>query len=71
MSLFLLLVFAGLIGNAAACLAGGLAGSLALAAATVFRALAQIAGLQGNNSLHVQIILFSYVPASKAAVLFG
>ena len=55
MSLFLLLVFAGLIGNAAACLAGGLAGSLALAAATVFRALAQIAGLQGNNSLHVQI----------------
>ena len=46
------LVFASLIGNAAACFASGLAGSLALAAAAVFRALAKVAGAYRLNILH-------------------
>ena len=45
-------VFALLVGNAAAGLAGRLAGSLAFAAAAILRALAQIAGLDGLNVLH-------------------
>jgi len=47
---FLLLAL--LVGNAAAGLASGLAGSLALAAATVLSALAQITGLQSLDSFH-------------------
>ena len=55
-----LLVLALLVGNAAAGLAGRLAGSLALAAAAVLRALAQIAGLNGldmlhNSNLHIKL----------------
>ena len=47
-----LLVFAGLIGDAAAGLASGLAGSLALAAAAVLGALAQVTGNQSLDMLH-------------------
>ena len=50
--LLALLVLALLVGDAAAGLASGLAGSLALAAATVLRALAQILGLQGLDVVH-------------------
>ena len=49
---FLLGVFALLIGDAAAGLASGLAGSLALAAAAVLGAVAQITGFDGLNMLH-------------------
>ena len=48
----LLLVLALLIGDAAAGLAGRLARGLALAAAALLGALAQVAGLDGLNSLH-------------------
>ena len=48
----LLLVLAGLVGDAAAGLASGLARGLALAAAAVLCALAQIAGFDGLNMLH-------------------
>ena len=48
----LFLVLALLIGDTAAGLAGRLAGSLALAAAAVLCALAQIAGLNGLDMLH-------------------
>ena len=48
----LFLALALLIGDTAAGLAGRLAGSLALAAATVLCALAQIAGLNGLDMLH-------------------
>ena len=41
-----------LVGNAAAGLASGLAGSLALAAAAVLSAVAEITGLDGFNVLH-------------------
>ena len=51
--LFLLLgLLALLIGNAAAGLAGGLARSLALAAAAGLGALAEVAGLQSLDMLH-------------------
>ena len=56
----LLLIFALLVGNAAAGLAGGLAGSLALAAAAVLGALAQVAGLKGLDSLHGSWLLSDY-----------
>ena len=46
-------VFALLVGNAAAGLAGRLAGSLALAAAAVFGALAQVTGFQSLDVLHI------------------
>ena len=46
------LLFASLIGNTAAGLAGRLAGSLALAAAAVLGAVAQVSGLQGLNVAH-------------------
>jgi hypothetical protein len=48
----LVLVLALLVGNTAAGLAGRLAGGLALAAAAVLGAGAQIAGLNGLNSFH-------------------
>ena len=48
----LLLVLAGLVGNAAAGLASGLAGSLALAAAAVLGAVAQVTGLEGLDVFH-------------------
>ena len=50
--LLLVILFAFLIGNAAAGFASGLAGSLALTAAAVFCAFAEIAGFQRFNSLH-------------------
>ena len=50
--LLALLVLALLVGNAAAGLASGLAGSLALAAAAVFCALAKVLGLQSLNVAH-------------------
>ena len=48
-------VLALLVGNTTAGLAGRLAGSLALAAAAVLGALAQVAGLQSLNLFHSQI----------------
>ena len=56
--IFLLVVFllASLIGNAAGSLAGRLARGLALAAAAILSALAQIAGSNGNNMLHLIIL---------------
>ena len=53
----LILVLALLVGDAAAGLAGRLAGGLALAAAAVLGALAQIAGLDGLNMLHGSFLL--------------
>ena len=47
-----LLALAGLVGDAAAGLASRLAGSLALTAAAVLSAVAQIASLNGNDMLH-------------------
>ena len=47
-----LLLLARLVGNAAAGLAGALAGSLAFAAAAVLEALSHIAGVQSLNVLH-------------------
>jgi hypothetical protein len=47
-----LLVLALLIGDTAAGLASGLAGSLAFAATAILRALTQIAGLDGLNVFH-------------------
>ena len=47
-----LLLLALLVRYAAAGLARGLAGGLALAAATLLRALAEIAGLESLDSLH-------------------
>ena len=47
-----LLILALLIGDAAAGLAGRLAGGLALAAAAVLRALAHVAGFDGLDSFH-------------------
>jgi len=47
-----LLALAGLVGNAAAGLASRLAGSLALTAAAVLSAVAQVASLDGNDMLH-------------------
>ena len=54
---FLLRVFASLVGDAAAGLARGLAGSLAFAAAAVLRALAKVAGFNGSNMLHMIFLL--------------
>ena len=48
----LLLAFALLVGNAAAGLAGGLAGRLAFAASAVLRAFTKIAGIQSLDMLH-------------------
>jgi len=53
----LILVLALLIGNAAAGFAGRLARGLALAAAAVLGALAQVAGLNGLNMLHGRLLL--------------
>ena len=59
-----LLGLALLIGNAAAGLASGLAGSLALAAAAVLGAVAQVLGLQSLDVLHKEspsyLLNFSY-----------
>ena len=52
-----LVALALLVCDAAAGLAGRLAGSLALAAATVLGALAQVAGLDSLDSLHVFLLL--------------
>ena len=56
---FQLLIFALLIGNTAAGLAGGLARGLTFAAATVLRALAKVAGLNGLNMFHTDIPPYS------------
>ena len=48
----LLVVLALLVGHAAAGLASGLAGSLALAAAAVLSGVAQVAGLDGLDMFH-------------------
>ena len=50
--LFVVLVLALLVGDAAAGLAGGLARGLAFAAAAVLGALAQAAGVEGLNVFH-------------------
>ena len=50
--LFLFAVFALLVYNAAGGFAGRLAGGLALAAAAVLGALAEVTGLNGLNVLH-------------------
>ena len=50
--LLLIGVLALLVGDAAAGLASGLAGSLALAAAAVLGALAQVTGLKSLDSFH-------------------
>ena len=47
-----LLALAGLVSDTAAGLAGRLAGSLALTAATVLSAVAQVASFNGNDMLH-------------------
>ena len=62
MQLLALSVLALLIGDTAAGLAGGLAGSLALAATAILRTLAQIAGLNGldmlhNSNLHIKLLI--------------
>ena len=48
----LILVLALLVSDTAAGLASGLAGSLALAAATILSALAQVTGLDGLDMFH-------------------
>ena len=53
----MLFVLALLVGDAAGGLARGLAGGLALAAAALLGALAETAGLQGLDSLHM---IFSF-----------
>src|SRR5450756_2637246 len=50
------LILTWLIGEAARCLAGRLAGCLAFAAAAVLCAFSQIAGLQSLNSFHVDFL---------------
>ena len=52
----LLLVLAGLVGDAAAGLASGLARGLALAAAAVLGAVAQVAGFKSLDVLHDNIL---------------
>ena len=59
-----LLVLALLISNAAAGLASGLAGSLALAAAAVLGAVAQVLGLDGLDMLHGFTSLFKFIKSS-------
>ena len=68
-----LLVFALLVSNAAAGLASRLAGGLALAAAAVLGALAQIPGLQGLDMshgflLHLLLIFGFRIPRNPAKV---
>ena len=60
------LVFALLVGNAAARLARGLAGGLAFAAAAAFRALAEIAGLYGSDVFHGSVPF----PAGSTAEIY-
>jgi len=73
----LILVLALLIGNAAAGFAGRLARGLALAAAAVLGALAQVAGLNGLNMLHgrllLMFILFSHfiMYGEKSQLIFS
>jgi hypothetical protein len=55
-----LLVFALLVCDTAACLAGGLARGLALAAAALLCALAKAAGLDGLNVTHDTFLLVLY-----------
>ena len=68
------LLLALLVRNAAAGLAGALAGSLALTAAAVFRALAQVPGLQrlnvfhGNTSIGVKISIYCITPAPTSQI---
>ncbi len=54
-----LLVFAVLVGNAAACLACALAGSLALTASAVNCAVLHVAGIQSHDVFHCYILLHS------------
>ena len=80
MRLFLfLLALALLVGNAAAGLAGRLAGSLAFAAAALFGALAKITGIQSLNMLHnnllraqISTVILSYlaVPRQSERIFF-
>jgi hypothetical protein len=58
-SLFVVLVLALLVGNAAGCLARGLAGGLAFAAAAVLRAGFQGTVGEGTDSLHDDFAPFS------------
>jgi len=64
-----ILVFAFLICNTAAGFASRLAGGLAFATATLFRAFAEIAGIQSFNSFHCHISipdnLWSFTAAEK------
>lgn len=53
--LFFFLLLAGLIGNAAAGLASGLARSLAFAAAAILGTFAKITGLDGVYMLHMYL----------------
>jgi hypothetical protein len=67
--LLVVLLFASLIGNAAGSLAGRLARGLALAAATILGALAEIAGSNGLNMLHccfLHVLTFFYYMAFAA-----
>ena len=57
LSELLVLLLAALVSNAAGSLACGLAGGLALAAATGLSGLLQITGLNSNNSFHCCISL--------------
>ena len=60
------LVGAGLVGDGAAGLASGLAGSLAFAAAAVLCAFAEVAGFESFNTLH-NIVLHNIIFRSLAA----
>ena len=59
-----------LVGDAAAGLAGRLAGSLALAAAAVLRAVAQIAGFDGLNMSHFNYLPIFYIKHYTTLPLF-
>ena len=66
-----LLILALLVGHAAAGLAGRLAGGLALAAATVLGALAQVPGLQSLDSFHDALsILFMIGPFRRGRLAY-
>ena len=67
----LILVLALLVGDAAAGLAGRLAGGLALAAAAVLGALAQIAGLDGLDMLHGKIPPSSFILFIECTMFYG
>jgi hypothetical protein len=65
-------VLALLVGHAAAGLASGLAGSLALAAAAVLGALAHVAGLQSLDSFHDTRLLYeSYTKVQEIVPYLG